>query len=38
MREDGYGAPRDADALEGWIADPSLSDGALRTDKAASLV
>jgi hypothetical protein len=24
MREDGYGAPRDVDTLEGWIADPSL--------------
>jgi hypothetical protein len=26
MKEHGYGTPRDADALEGWIADPSLSD------------
>lgn len=24
MREQGYGAPCSADALEGWIADPSL--------------
>ena len=38
MKEDGYGAPRDADALEGWIADPSLSEGALPTDKAAAPV
>jgi Protein of unknown function (DUF429) len=38
MREHGYGAPRDADALEGWIADPTLSDNAPPSDKAASLV
>lgn len=24
MRNDGYGAPHDADALEGWIADPDV--------------
>jgi hypothetical protein len=38
MREFHYGAPSDADALEGWIADPSLRENALPTDKAASLV
>jgi len=38
MREFHYGAPRDADALEGWIADPSLRENALPTHKAASLV
>jgi len=38
MRDHGYGAPRDVDALEGWIADPSLSDSALPTDPAISLV
>ena len=37
MRDHGYGSPRDADALEGWITDSSLSDGALRNDNAASL-
>jgi uncharacterized protein DUF429 len=26
MRDQGYGAPSGADSLEGWIADPSLSD------------
>ncbi|MGD9924614.1 MAG: DUF429 domain-containing protein [Pseudorhodoplanes sp.] len=26
MRDHGFGAPRAVDALEGWIADPSLSD------------
>jgi hypothetical protein len=28
-RDTGYGAPHDVDALEGWIADPSLSERAL---------
>jgi hypothetical protein len=28
MRNHNYGAPPDADAVEGWIADPSLSDNA----------
>jgi hypothetical protein len=30
MRDHGYGAPRDADALEGWIVDPSISGSAVR--------
>jgi predicted RNase H-like nuclease len=37
MRDHAYGAPRDADAIEGWIADPSLTNNALPTQKAASL-
>lgn len=32
MRESHYGAPGDADDLEGWIADPSLGDRVLPTD------
>jgi hypothetical protein len=38
MRNHNYGAPPDADAVEGWIADPSLSDNAQPNDTAASLV
>lgn len=26
-REDGYGAPKDVDPLEGWIADPAVREG-----------
>jgi len=33
-----YGAPRDADSMEGWIADPTLSYDVLPNDKVASLV
>jgi hypothetical protein len=31
IREHGYGAPFGADSLEGWIADPSLRQTALRS-------
>jgi Protein of unknown function (DUF429) len=38
MRGFRYGAPSDTDALEGWIADPSLGDSASQTAKATSVV
>jgi hypothetical protein len=36
MKDRGYGRPRDAEVLEGWIADPSLSEDASPNGKASS--